>query len=258
MTVSILSGPLLPPDWQQRYEELCSSKGLDNYRPSDPERVIRPVASTPGSPILQEELAQMPIQDIVEFLGTWDSPSWKESPNTLGRYLSNLVAASPQRFAESAKAFRGLDATYVHAVIGGLREAVKNERTFDWEPVLELCNWVIAQPFEIPERDPNSFDDHKDPHWGWSFKAIADLLQIGLAKGKAMIPYSFRSSVWQMIEVLSEDPEPTQEHEAKYHSSPADGSINTTRGAAMHAVFAYAHWVRGNLGGARQRGMARF
>ena len=55
------------------------------------------------------------------------------------------------------------------------------------EPVLELCRWVVAQPYEIPGRDPNSFDDHKDPHWGWSFKAVADLLQIGLAKGEALI-----------------------------------------------------------------------
>ena len=189
----------------------------------------------------------MSIEDIFAFLKTWDSPSWHESPNTLGRYLSNLVAANPQRFAQSAIVFKGLEATYVHAVIGGLWEAVKNERAFDWEPVLELCQWVVAQPYEIPGRDPNSFDDHKDPHWGWSFKAVADLLQIGLAKGEALIPYSFRSSVWKMIEALTKDPEPTTEYEAKHQSSPTDGSISTTRGAAMHAVIAYARWVRGNF-----------
>lgn len=237
----------LPSKWQQRYEELSSLEGLERYRPSDPEHVSRPVASTPGSPKTQEQLASMSIDEIVAFLKTWDSPSWEESPDTLGRYLSNLVSAHPQRFAESARAFRGLDATYVHAIIGGLREAVKSERPFDWEPVLELCKWVVAQPYEIPGRNPNGFPDHKDPHWGWSFKAVADLLQIGLAKGKAMIPYTFRACVWQMIEALTKDSEPTPEYEARHQSSPTEDSISTTRGAAMHSVIAYGHWVRGNL-----------
>ena len=237
----------LPPDWQRRYEELAALDGLEGYRPADPAHVSRPVVTTPGSPKSQEQLAGMSIDDIVAFLKTWDSPSWHESPNTLGRYLSNLVAANPQRFAQSAIVFKGLEATYVHAVIGGLWEAVKNGRAFDWEPVLELCQWVVSQPYEIPGRDPNSFDDHKDPHWGWSFKAVADLLQVGLAKGEATVPYSFRLRIWQLIEALTKDPEPTTDYEAKHQSSPTDGSISTTRGAAMHAVIAYARWVRGNF-----------
>ena len=244
---SFLPQEFLPQDWQLRYDELAAQEGLESYEPLDPAHLSRPIVTTPGSPKSQEELAVMAIGDIVAFLETWDSPTWHESPNTLGRYLTNLAAESPQRFAESAKAFRGLDATYVHAVMRGFWEAVKNERAFEWEPVLELCQWVVAQPYEIPGRDPNSFDDHKDPHWGWSFKAVADLLQIGLAKGEALIPYSFRSSVWKMIEALTKDPEPTTEYEAKHQSSPTDGSISTIRGAAMHAVIAYARWVRGNF-----------
>ena len=122
----------LPLDWQRRYEELAALDGLEGYRPADPAHVSRPVVTTPGSPKSQEQLAGMSIEDIFAFLKTWDSPSWHESPNTLGRYLSNLVAANPQRFAQSAIVFKGLEATYVHAVIGGLWEAVKNERAFDW------------------------------------------------------------------------------------------------------------------------------
>ena len=237
----------LPAKWQQLYGELRTTEGLEHYQPPEPEYVSRPEVTTPGSPKSQDELAQMPIQDLVAFLGTWDSPSWKESPNTLGRYLSNLAAENPQRFAESARAFRGLDATYVHAVIGGLREAVKNERAFDWEPVLELCRWAVSQPYEIPGRDPTKFEDHKDPHWGWSYKAVADLLQEGLEREDCEIPFEFRSDVWQIIAILAENPEPTREDEAKSHSSPEDGSISTVRGVAMHCVIVYALWVRRSL-----------
>ena len=239
--------PHLPPDWQDTYKDLLSTEGLERYHPWDPEHVSRPVVTTPRSPLSPEELSQKSVGEIATFLRTWDSPSWEFCPNTLGKYLAKEVQDNPQRFAESARTFIDLDATYVHAALGGLREAVKSERAFCWEPVLELCRWVVAQPYEIPGRDPNRFDDHKDPHWGWSYKAVADLLEIGLAKGEAMIPYSFRACVWQMIEALTKDPEPTPEYEAQNQSSPTEDSISTTRGAAMHAVIAYGHWVRGNL-----------
>ncbi|MYB76699.1 MAG: hypothetical protein F4X83_06305, partial [Chloroflexi bacterium] len=147
--------PHLSPAWQQRLEELLSTEGLERYQPSDPEHVNRVEASSPGSPLSLEEIGRMTVKDITTFLRTWDSPSWEESPNTLGRYITRVVQDSPQRFAEHAGEFKGLDATYVHAVIWGLWEAVKNGRNFSWEPVLELCRWVVFQPYEIPGRDPD-------------------------------------------------------------------------------------------------------
>ncbi len=237
----------LSPCWQLRYEELAALEGLEGYEPPDPAHVRGFETTTPGSPKSREELAQMTVGEIVAFLRTWNSPSWEERPIILGQNLSDTVAASPQGFAESATAFKWLDATYVHALILGLWEAVKEERVFDWEPVLELCEWVVAQSYEIPGRDPKELDRHKDPHWGWSFKAVADLLRIGLAKDDATIPFTFRSCVWEIVAILAEDPELTPEHEAKYHSSPADGSLNTTRGVAIRAVIEYALWVRRNL-----------
>ena len=233
--------------WRQRYEELKAFDGLEDYEPSDPQHVSRPQAKVAGSPVTQETLAQWTIGELVAYLQDWESSVWEESPYGLARAISDTVAVSPQRFAASATAFKGLDATYVHAVISGLREALKNKQVFDWEPVLELCEWVVAQPYEIPGRDPKGLDWHKDPHWGWSFNAVADLLRSGLAKRDGAIPFTFRSCVWEMTAKLAEDSELTPEHEAEYHTSPADGSINTTRGVAMHAVVEYALWVRRNI-----------
>lgn len=233
--------------WRQRFEKLKAFDGLKNYEPSDPQYVSRPQAKLAGSPVTQETLAQWTTGELVTYLQDWESSVWEESPYGLARAISDTVAVSPQRFAESAAAFKGLDATYVHAVISGLREAVEKGRAFAWEPVLELCEWVTAQPYEISGRNPNGFPDHKDPHWGWSFKAVADLLRIGLAKSDALVPFPFRSCVWQLIAELAEDEELTPEYEATYHNSPTDGSLNTTRGVAMRAVIEYALWVRRNL-----------
>ena len=189
----------------------------------------------------------MTVEEIVAFLQSWDSPSWQESPNSLGRNLTSEVAANPQRFAECATELKGLDATYVHAVLSGLREAVAKDQRIGWERVLELCKWVVEQPHEIPGRDPNGFDDHKDPHWGWSYKAVADLLQEGLERDESELPFEYQSKVWGIVAILAKDPEPTPEDEAKSHNPPEDGAISTVRGVAMHCVIAYALWVRRHL-----------
>lgn len=56
-----------------------------------------------------------------------------------------------------------------------------------------------------------------------------------------------------MLERLAEDPEPTKKYEEETAMrgrpplTPNHFSINTVRGIAMHAILAYARWVRLNL-----------
>ena len=60
------------------------------------------------------------------------------------------------------------------------------------------------------------------------------------------IPYQFKKEVWQIIEILCEDPEPTKEYEAKYGGSnmnPPTLALNTIRGKTMIALVDYALWV---------------
>jgi hypothetical protein len=65
--------------------------------------------------------------------------------------------------------------------------------------------------------------------------------------GPSEIPISLRSLVWEVLYPLTQDPEPTPEYEETYDGSnmdPATLSINTIRGAAMHAVIVYALWIK--------------
>ena len=72
----------------------------------------------------------------------------------------------------------------------------------------------------------------------------------GLPQHFKDIPFEFRKRVWQIIEPLTSDPEPTIEDEAQYDSSnfePANLAINTTRGEAMHTVIQYTLWIRRHI-----------
>lgn len=234
-------------EWQQRFNALKKEFGeLDH-----PDFHV--YASTdwvgPTSPKGIQELRSMKIDELITFLKTW-KPSgdiMSPSPQGIGRELTNLITSDPAYFAVEAIRFEGLDPTYVHALLSGFRTA-KREGNFSWTPVFDLCRWVIDQPREnIGHKDENI---DSDPDWIWTRRAIANLLSDALEPGAAEISFDHRAAVWDVLRPLTDDPDPTPEHEGRYGGSnmdPATLSINTVRGEAMHAVVRYALWVRRHL-----------
>ncbi|MHB1296003.1 MAG: hypothetical protein ACYC4R_13520 [Anaerolineae bacterium] len=201
----------------------------------------------PTSPKSNDELAAMTVEELAGFLSSWKpSPDWMSpTPEGLARQLQTVVAANPEGYAAQAERFQGLDPTYLRGILTGLENAAKESRQFSWQAVLAICQWAVAQLREIPGR--NAKDGDLDPHWGWTRKAIANLLEVGFASGPSEVPYSYRFTAWAVLQPLLEDPEPTPAYEAENGGSnmdPATLSINTVRGQAMHAAVCYALWVR--------------
>lgn len=239
----------LPVEWQEHYREFVGEYGKPEY----PEFSIysEGIQVGPTSPKTVDDLKAMSVTEIVEFLKVWSPPQnvfLEPSPEGLGRVLSSVVADDPERFADEAQLFQGLDPTYVRAVLSGLRDAAKQDKVFNWEPVLELCAWVLSQPQEIEGRHPREIEADLD--WSWTRKVIADLLSAGFEDRQSSIPISLRQRVWDILKPLTDDPDPTPEYEQRYGGSnmdPATLSINTTRGEAMHTVIRYALWVRRHM-----------
>ncbi|MEW6542563.1 MAG: hypothetical protein AB1411_03015 [Nitrospirota bacterium] len=234
----------LPTEWKQRYDALVQQFG----EPQDPEMVPRAEAVRvgPRAPKSQEELGAMSATEVIAYLKSWlpSDDALGPSPEGLGRQLKNVVAAEPDRFAQSAFSFREVDPTYVRAVLEGLHDAAR-ERPFPWEPVLDLCLWVVTQPREIEGRTVRKWD--ADPDWGATRSAIARLLSVGLQEGQYELPMSLRTKVWKILWELTEDPEPSPQYEREFggtNMDPVAMSINTVRGEAMHTVVRYALWVR--------------
>jgi hypothetical protein len=239
----------LPPEWQARRDALAARLGQVEH--PDLTSYSMGVFVGPTSPKTEAELREMTVSDIVAYLRSWKAPGafMGPSPEGLGRHLAAIVAADPGRFASEASRFRELDPTYVRALVGSLRDAVKAGKAFPWAPALDLCQWVVDQgPDAGGRRKPKSVDDEdRDPGWGWTRQAIAYLLEAGFQQGPLEIPIDLRSAVWRVLRPLTGDPDPTPEHEAEYggtNMNPSELSINTTRGEAMHAVVGYALWVR--------------
>jgi hypothetical protein len=251
-----LLGSDLPAEWKERYEELVEEVGP----PDHPEfaSYTRPMWVGPESPMKFDDLKAMTAENIVVYLKSWHPSSefMSPSPEGLARELSSVIAEDPERFAVASNRFRKLDPTYVHGLIDGLSDAAKQGHAFSWSPVLDLCLWVVRQPREIIGREEDYrelIEEHDlDPDWGWTRKAIGDLLEEGFKANVASIPPELRDRAWEVLRPLTDDPEPDAEYEERYGGSnmdPATLSLNTVRGQAMHAVVRYALWVRGHLEG---------
>jgi hypothetical protein len=223
-------------EWEQIYQRLVDKYGQANH----PDFVSFTTSwMGPTSPKRAEELRSMDTEEIIDFISSWQPDEKKfqsPSPEGLGRQLASLIASDPERFVKKAFLFRGLDPTYIYSFFSGLRDAINQEATFSWEPVLELCKWTMDQPQSISNQS-----------WSWTRKSIADLLSKGLDKGKSEIPISLREAVWEVLSALTRDPDPIPESEDKYggtNMDPSTLSINTVRGEAMHALIRYALWIR--------------
>jgi hypothetical protein len=249
-----LLGTDLPPEWKERYDALVEELG----QPQPPEFGAHAITywEGPESPRMAEDLAAMTVDDIVTYLKTWRplGEFMGPSPDGLARELAGVVAQDPERFVQASGHFRNLDPTYIRGLINSLRDAAKQGHPFAWSPVLDLCLWVVRQPREISDRREEHRDliEHHDldPDWGWTRKAIADLLEQGFKPNVASITSELREQAWAVLLPLTADPDPDTQFEERYGGSnmdPVTLSLNTVRSQAMHAVMRYALWVRGHL-----------
>jgi len=243
---SILDGQL-PEPYRTTYEELKTELGA----PNPPDHTSTPSfgAISAQSPKSAEELANMPADDVLEFLRSWvpGHDIFGPTADGLGTAVAGVVSERPAEFAVVAENFKRLDPTYVRCFFGGMNAALKRGEKWDWRPVLELALWVVSQRREIEGRKGGLMV--ADPDWGWTRDSVIDLLSAGFEAAKDRppddrLPYDHRPLVWDVLRPLTEDPDPSAEDELGEKFDPAFRSINSTRGRALDAVVDYAWWVR--------------
>ncbi len=203
----------------------------------------------PESPVGHTELVEWPVEDVIGYLRSWkadDESPWRFGPSIegLGRAFAEVVKERARDYAPYANNLRDLDPTYVRSFFSGLESSLRDGGAFDWENPIALAEFVVSQPFEADEGVP---DRDRDPGWRWCRRQIGAVLRSGFSDRGTRIPFLLRPSAWRVVERLTNDPNPSPEHEQRYggaNMDPLTLSINTNRGTAMHAVVEYALWIR--------------
>ena len=235
----------LKGQWQEYLDRLIAELGepelIESYESFAADVIVD---QSPKSP---EELASMDARDIIIFLKEWKASREADSATQVGlaNTLSSLAASEPNKFAQVADQFSQLNPIYIRALLTGIRQAVDNNKRFDWGSILELTQFVVTQT--ATENNVSAALPKEQYGLSQTKREVASLFVASLKVAEAGIPFEFRPFIWKVIEPLTHDPDPTPEVEARYGGSnmdPATLSLNTNRGEAMHAIIRYALWVR--------------
>jgi hypothetical protein len=236
-----------PEDLRARYEALAK---VVHPEATDFDMVVSGFVGL-TSPLRADEMAAMAPSNVAEAVRIWkpEGGLGTASPEGLTRELETYVSENAVSVSAHARAFIGLDPTYVRGVARGFAKAVESQvEGLDWGGIMELLEEALASPWGV-EPATGSFESY-DGSWQAAHVDIARLLETGLKQGKAVIGPTHLPSAWRALECLLENPDPTEEEErARLESAdPATIAINTVRGVAMQAVMYYAFRVRERAG----------
>lgn len=239
----IAFGSTLPSELTETLDQLVAQIG----EPPDPQ-VVSATWHGPTSPISTEGLRAMAVPELVAYLKTWTSTREFAAPSSegLARDLQQLIKDQAAQWSREARAFIGLKATYVRGFISGLNDACSAKVCIEWPAVLELLQWVMAQPREL-ETDHNALDEGEDPDWSWTRQAVTRLLTTALSIPEAGLEWVLRDQIWSLLQELLNDTDPPFAADPADDRDPLTTSLNCVRGTAGHALFRFAWWIHNHL-----------
>ncbi len=231
-------------DARTEYEALVA--GLGSPERKDRERGVW---VGPTSPLDTGQVAGMSAKEVVAFLAQWQpEKAWRApTPEGVGRIIAPYVTRSPAEYLRLQNEILALHPVYQRHVIGAFDDAVKAKVIDDWTGLVDFMEQTLVRS----ESDfPNSFTDlddfSADRNWNGLRHRLA-LLLYDLLRDES-VPVGLTSRIWNMIEKLADDPDPTPEAEEKRGTiDPANAALNSVRGAAMLAVVRFALWTHQNV-----------
>jgi hypothetical protein len=195
------------------------------------------------SPRSKDELVAMTPEEVLDYIKGYDQPTekFRPSPEGLGRVLREVVQEEPEEYAAIAPRFSepGVRPVYMYSLLGGLENACKRAKSFDWEPVLVFCAEVIQGADEDDRPGTHSETTYTTVHL-----QVVNLLQEALCQDGHAVSMEQMANVRDILLDLLHHPDPTVEYEQSSYGSasmdPATLSLNTVRGKAMHTLIIYA------------------
>jgi hypothetical protein len=209
--------------------------------------------------VSEADLAAMPLNDLLDLLASWtpsDELFSSSSRTSMGSALSKVVGKRAEAFSNEAHRF--LDArirpVYVYYLLSGLQAGLKDKVQLNWEKIIALAATIVerAKSGTLPVFTTTSRHDSWETEWSGAFQEIGAVIEAGLNNSSAGPQFTHRGEIWRIIEFLCELPDPSLENEKD--ADLATRSLNTIRGRAFRAVFAYIFWCDRHLNGKGEQG----
>ncbi len=202
------------------------------------------------SPVKVEELLGLSLEEVLGKLLAWrltDQSQFLDPLEGMQTVFGTYVRQRVESCAIDAKLMRDRPSMFVRPFISAMKDAVNEGKTIALEPTLDLCLWVVRQPADVDTRPfPPKQDGLVDRNWRWCRQQAGDFVEKCCEKA---VEYSNarRKAFWLIVEPLTHDgDEPNIDHPQEddiRSRAYISHSLNSPRGSAMHAMFAFARWV---------------
>ncbi|GAB7009037.1 hypothetical protein [Halorubrum trueperi] len=223
----------LSGSYADRIEQLVETYGEPNHLERGGSARMGAVSFE--GPMDQEELRDLPAEEVLELCVEWDPKENEDdtdflteiSPRGLAQEVKTLVEESPEQFTPHLAILTEAESVYISEVFDGLQNALDADRSFEWSTVLELCK-------EAAQRDNGQVSSSR--------KRVCRLLDKGLSKEDSGL-LDHQDTVRELLLTLSEDLEPRLENEdQRYipHDNPLRTAINAVRPVAVDTLIIYA------------------
>lgn len=212
-----------------------------------------------ASPMSADTLAAMGFRHAVEAVTKWRPDPTKrgiEEPDVegLAGEFQKIVERDPLAASKEATALERSRPIFVRTFLQAMASAIKNGKEIDLKPVIALARWVVGRP--IDETEPTADSERFiDRDWQWCRDTAAFLIEEVAdardAAGSLRFDLTHREALWEVVRALPSCP--ATEYVVRDGSEdPREVDwpmvlLNSTRGKAMRAVFAFADWLASNL-----------
>ena len=240
----------LSGDWKKKYQDL-SKEFRKKERPDLLHYVEEAEFITDNSPIAEEDLAKMQIEEIIKFITSWQPKKGEgfnvPNPRGLGNALEKDFEKSPKKYLDGLALFhQPSNPTYPKRLLRALAK-YPNKTEEDWIKIIELGKWIADQSADFRSEESSSFDGYAldgDIHWGWCKQEFAKLISESCkSKEQNQIPESLSKDVVLILkkmildkDIILENWEINNNDDDRYYSR----AINSCHGEALAALIEFA------------------
>lgn len=237
----------LTGDWKKKYQEL-SKKFQKQERPDLLHYIGEAEFIIDHSPIDEEKLAKMKIEEIIKFITLWQ-PNKGEgfnapNPSGLGNALEKDFEKNPKKYLDGLALIKKISIpTYPKHLIRALAK-YPNITKEDWIKIIDVGKWISKQSEEISNEDFSNYNFDGDKHWGWCKQEFIKLISENCkSKEQNQIPENLSSEVVSILKKMILDKDAILENwkidndrDDRYYTR----AINSCHGEALATLIEFA------------------
>ena len=198
------------------------------------------VTSGSVSPVSKDDLLEKSNQEIVEQIKTFNPKRNFDEPSISGlsETFGNAVEAEPEKFAIEIDLYQEIPYVYSYHLLNSFGKAWKNQKTFDWENVLNYCLNTLKNP-KFYKGELQIENDNWKATPDWVIGSIANMLTDGLQNDKHTFDIKLLPLAKEIVQIIVSNLKPAEDFEGTNMDYPTY-SLNSVAGKSLKALFDYS------------------